>query len=94
MKTIGLLLVLISTCCFAAEKSTSQLMAYDFNACVDVVLSEVESIAYIRSDDPSLMKAREHLGSPPNSNMLVGYDGDLSAGRYDPNYRIYCIEQL
>jgi len=71
MRTIALSLVLISSCCFAAEKSTTELMAYDFNACVDVILSEVESIAYIRSDDPSLMKAREHLGSPPNTNMLV-----------------------
>lgn len=94
MKPIALLLLVVSSCCFAAGKPRSQLMAYDFNACADVVISEVKSIAYINSDDPSLTKAREHLGSPPYSNMLVGYAGALSAGRDDPEYRIYCSEHL
>ena len=94
MKTVALSLVLASGCCFADEKPITQLMAYDFHACVDVVLSEVDGIAYIKSDDPSLMEARKHLGSPPNTNMLVGYDGALSTGRFGPDYRIYCIEYL
>lgn len=94
MKTIPLLLIVAASCSFAAGKPRSQLMAYDFDACVDVVLSEVSSIAYIKNDDPSLMKAKEHLGSPPHSTMLVGYDGALSTGRDDPEYRIYCSEHL
>jgi hypothetical protein len=91
-----LLLCVVTNASVAEESPITALMAYDLNACNDVVFGRIEffSESIIDKNDPLLNRVREFAGKIPNSNLMVGVDGALTAGKYAPDYRFYCFEQF